>query len=230
MDGTILVWDPKTGKPLVQIPERGWVRSCAFSSDGRSLIYSTTGENLTFADASTGKVLHTVKLTDPDRPNTSQSGLDMHLSGDGKTLVSLSVYQSKSPGPRERGLLVTGWGPSTRKQLFRRSRADSRMWPVVSPDGKILALLSGEERDLKEDLEQTRIRIEDLASGKHLLTLPEAGRWSRPITFSADSRLVATVSRSESSESYELRLWEMASGREVLTLRSAIDPRAVVLP
>src|SRR5262249_34680477 len=90
MDGTIIIWDLKTAKPLVQLREREWVRSCTFSPDGRLLIYSTTGDTLTFADAANGKKLHQVKVADPDRPKTNQSGLDMHLSRSGKALISLS--------------------------------------------------------------------------------------------------------------------------------------------
>jgi hypothetical protein len=78
---------------------------------------------VTFSDAGTGRVLHTLKMEDPDRPNTRQSGLDLRLSADRKRLVTVSACYPKSGGGPQDGLLLTGWDAGSRKQLFRRRRA-----------------------------------------------------------------------------------------------------------
>jgi hypothetical protein len=61
---------------------------------------------------------HTLKVEDPDRPDTYQSGLDMAFSADRKTLVTLSYYHAKKQGtvpPQD--FFVTGWDTAARKQL-----------------------------------------------------------------------------------------------------------------
>src|SRR5262249_48623541 len=46
-------------------------------------------------------------------------------------------------------------------------------------------------------------------TGEHCLTLPHVPGWTRPLAFSPAGRLLATTG---------LRLWELATGREVLAL------------
>ena len=100
--------------------------------------------------------------------------------------------QSTDAGQREWRLLIAGWDPATRKQIFHRSRPNPSLWPIVSPNGKLLAVTEG---DAKEELigASRQVRVEDLASGKHILTLPRAGRQSWPSAFSPDGRLLAAV-------------------------------------
>jgi RNA polymerase sigma factor (sigma-70 family) len=232
MDGTIFVWAPATGEALARFRRSGWVRACAFSADGRSLYSCLTGETVEFCDAATGRVLHTVKMTDPDRPDTRESGLDMRLSGDKKTLVAFSHSYTKGRAGAEEGLLLTGWDVATRKELFRRRRAQVAMWPVVSADARVLAATPRGDRREKDFPRRAPVRLEDLATGKHLLDLPQVEGHTYPLGFSPDGRLLATTTSRYGvrggggrEASYTVRLWELETAREVLAVPTSGNPR-----
>jgi RNA polymerase sigma factor (sigma-70 family) len=234
LDGTIFVWDPRTGAALAKIRRRGWVRSCAFSADGKVLYSSRTDNRLEFVDAVTGRVLHTISATDPERPDTEQSGLDMYLAADRKTLVALSSSHPKKQGGRsEETLLLTGWDVATRKRLFLRRRERFVMWPAVSPDCKVLAAAQGDDRDRKELVfpRPRPVVLEDLASGKPLLTLPQIEGQTRPLAFSPDGRLLATVTFGPvpggrpGQRGQTLRVWELETLSELLALPTVLNAR-----
>ena len=129
-ENTIFLWNPITGEALAQIRKDRNVRGCLFSADGRALFSSTLSEILEYSDAATGKVLDTLKLEDPARPDTRQWARNMRLSDDGKTLVVFSDYYSlKGSQLRGEDQLITGWDATTRKLLFRRRSASGRFRP-----------------------------------------------------------------------------------------------------
>jgi hypothetical protein len=236
----MIIWDVTTGEPLLQNRRGGWIRACDFSLDGRTVYSNSTSDMLDFSDAATGKVLNRMKLSDPDRPKTGQSGLDMRLSTDGKTLVALSSYQSNDPNEgSHQFMLITGWDPATRKQLFRRRRLNPSLWPVLSPDVKMLAAVAGGVREAKLPevfFSQPASHVEDLATGERLLAIPRVGRQSYPVTFSVDGRLLAMMSNGPGPthriggpagvNDYTLLVWELASGSQVLALPVEWSARA----
>jgi hypothetical protein len=166
----------------------------------------------------------------------------MHLSSDSKTLVALSMYDSSDPADGgSQFMLVTGWDPVTRKQLFRRRRTHPAMWPVVSPNVKLLAAVAAGEREARETFsEQPPIHVEALVSGERLLTIPRVGRQIWPVAFSADSRLLATVASGPGPThriggpagvyDYTLLVTELSSGGEVLALPLGTSYRATFSP
>jgi RNA polymerase sigma factor (sigma-70 family) len=225
MDGNILLWAPQTGKPLGRLHKGGWVRSCDFSADGRVVYSCTTGETVEFSDASTGRVLHTLKMEDPDRPDTRQSGLDLRLSDDRKTLLALGSYYSRTGngGPYDE-LLLTGWDATSRKRLFRRRRARVAFLPVFSAD--LTRMAFAPEGRGKEPLGGVwgPIEVEEVTTGKRFRTFPNDGGQSWPLGFSRDGRLLAAtvhvVSRPGklAQEDYTVRVWEVETAGEVLRL------------
>jgi RNA polymerase sigma factor (sigma-70 family) len=225
VDGTIIVWDVAMARPLVQVRRGGWVRGCAFSRDGRTLLSCWGGDILDVSDVSSGRQLHTMKLDDPDRPGTEQSGLNMYLSLDRKTLVAFSDTTARKTGaPVARSLLVTGWDTTTRKQLFRRRRGRVDYGMAVSPEARILAVAQGDDgQHGKEVAGVGPVRLEDLASGEHLLSLRAIEGQTRPLAFSPDGQLLATNTFGQTH--HTLRLWEVMTAREVLALPSVINAR-----
>jgi RNA polymerase sigma factor (sigma-70 family) len=202
-DGSLIVWDARTGEPRVRVYRGDQGRDCAFSADGRVVLSCWSDDKLVFSDARSGRLLHTLRLADPDRPQINQAGMRLISSADRKTVVAFSVAAPGSPGGQGAGeMLVTGWDTASRKQLFRRRRAEAHFMIAVSGDLEWLAIPQ-EVRGKRE------VRIEDLKTGEHRLTLPAVQEWSRPLAFSPDGRLLATTG---------LRLWELATGREVLAL------------
>jgi hypothetical protein len=142
-------------------------------------------------------------------------GLHLAVSADRKTLVVFSLPRPGSVGlPVAEPTLVTGWDTTSRKQLFRRRRAEVDLFLAVSGDLELLAV--------SQDVRGKRlVRLEDLKTGEHHLTLPPVQGWNKPLAFSPDGRLLATTG---------LRLWEVATGREVLALPAEEVTRAAFSP
>jgi RNA polymerase sigma factor (sigma-70 family) len=229
-DGTIYVWDPATGKSLTRIHRGGWVGACAFSADGRSLFSCWTDDKLCVSDVAGGQELFALKLEDPDRPDTEQSGAYLYLSDDRKTLVALSYYEAKKGGGFIPELLVTGWDTTTRKQLFRRRRGRNDFSMAVSVDAKMLAVSQGGGPGAmaKEAPGTGPMRLEDLATGKHILTFPKIKGQTWPLDFSPDGRLMASFTGD--GESQTLRVWEVATASEVLAIRTVLNSRVAFSP
>ncbi|MBI1914624.1 MAG: sigma-70 family RNA polymerase sigma factor [Planctomycetes bacterium] len=240
VDGTVRLWDLETGdsRVLIQRPER--VRGIAFSPDGR-LLYSTGADDEVWvSDAITGERRHVIKLEDPERPDTYQSAIAMHLFDDGKTLVAFSYYHPKhnQSGQRYEDTLITGWDTATRKQLFRRRYPGTEYRNAVSADGRVLALPHwGREPQLQMMVAGLGpMRLEDLATGERLLTFPALERQTCPLTFSPDGRLLASSNwnfkpipertHPLDQAQYTLRLWETATAAELLVLPAVLNNRA----
>jgi WD40 repeat protein len=234
-DGRVFVWDAKTGEPVARVQSRESARSCAFSADGRSVFVFRTGEHLDVADAGTGRTVRTLKVKDPDQPGVEHSGLTMVLSDDRKTLVGVSTSPRDEEGG-EGDLLITGWDAETHKQLFRR-RPPVGFWPVVSPDARFLAFAHRDERSKVESVPGVGpVHLEDLRTGERVLDLPELIGQTGPVAFSCDGRLLVTftsvyvpdakVAGAPGRMDRTVRLWELASGQEVLALAAPNNARA----
>jgi hypothetical protein len=157
----------------------------------------------------------------------------MHLSEDGKTLVSFSHYYAKNQaGPRYEDTLITGWDISTHKQLFRRRRPRINTWLALSADTRVLASPhhDGGSRIRERIPGKGPMRLEDAATGEPLLTFPALPGQTWPLAFSPDGRLLASnnFQRAEpdkdgkpGKEMRTLRLWEILTAAEVLSLPAA---------
>ena len=227
-NGTIHLWNTAAGNSLLQIQESRYVRGLALSADGRTL-FSMRGDHVWVCDSASGEKQQGLKLHDPDRPDTYQQPDSLHLSGDGKTLVAFSSYQSKNNrGPNNYDMLITGWDTATYKQLFRRRWRGSEFWTAVSPDVRMLAI---PESKLAPEFGKPipgkgPMRIEDLATGALLVTFPVLEGQTWPLAFSPDGRLLASHNSNyrrlkegdPSSTGRTVRLWETATTTEVLSL------------
>jgi WD40 repeat protein len=230
LDGTIHVWDLATSKSLFSIQRPShWVRRVAWSRDGHWLYSTWTDDALWISDAATGIRKHLIKLEDPNRPDTRQDAISMHLSADGKTLVAFSVGAR-----RYDETLVTGWDPVPRKQLFRRRLPGMESVTAVSADARLLAASSPFDKGAG----LAPMRLEELATGDPLLTFPSPEGQTWPLAFSPDSRLLAAYNSNyqrlkkddPTSTASSLVLWEVATAREVLSLPLAGQPRAAFSP
>jgi RNA polymerase sigma factor (sigma-70 family) len=241
-DGTLRVWDAASGAALTEVRLGEGVRACAFSADSRVLFSCSDGDQLRFHDAATGRLLHEMKLEDPQQPDADQAGMFMYLCDGGKTLVALSHYTARKGGEFIRAFLVTGWDTATRKQLFRRRRESVHFGVAVSADGKLLAVPQDDPsvKWSKEGAGFGLIRLEDLATGEYLLNLPGRGGQSHPLGFSPDGRLLVAqhfdfagrprpAGRGVECD-HTLRVWEVATAGEVLALPSVLNARVAFSP
>ncbi|MGL4553287.1 MAG: WD40 repeat domain-containing protein, partial [Gemmataceae bacterium] len=215
--GTFLVWDLANANLVTRIGGGNLARGAYFSADGRGLFTAWAGPGVSFRDASTGRVLHAAMLSDPERPGHRQSVLSLHVAGDRKSLVAVSIgYPSGSAGHAEDRMLLTGLEAATRATTFRRHRPYTPSWPAIAQDLGVAAVVvvPGDPRG-ERVMEDTPIRLEEPRTGRHLRTLLP-GRASR-LGFSADGRKLVTASP-RLPRSGPLRLWERVSGGEAATL------------
>jgi len=248
MDGTVYVWDLATTESAFRIQRRPeWVTNVAYSRDSRWLYSAWADGRLWISDAATGSREHVITLEDPDRADTYQSAVSMHLSADGKTMVAFSHYEPrKNRGRRYQETLITGWDPLTRKQLFRRRLQGVNNWTTVSADARALATPYPRVDEARAEVLRApvkwSIRLEDLATGEPLLTVgtSEAQIW--PLAFSPDGRLLVSYRfdfrhHKEGTPSHtaeRLQVWEVATAAEVLSLpteenRAAFSPDGLLL-
>jgi RNA polymerase sigma factor (sigma-70 family) len=233
LSGRQKLWQLQTGKPLPLVPDE-LIDSFTFATDGRMVFYlredpkdKATAQSecsLRFADAATGRVVHTVKVGEPaPRGDDFLQWSDLRLSSDGKTLLAGGLCSTNEGNPR----LFIGWDVATRKQLFRRLGLPMS-WEALSPDLKWRAFVPQPERIGAERLS---VRIENLVTGEPLVTLPNIKGGSRVLTFSPDARLLATDTDTTDPKGQSrwwgpkpdgstLRLWEVETATEALILPS----------
>ena len=240
MDGTIHLWNTAAGNSLLSINPSRYVRGIAFSADGRKLFTTYLfDDHLWVCDSASGEKQHGIKLHDPDWPDTYQEDPSFNLSADGKTLVAFSYYRpKKGGGPRDMDTLITGWDATTYKQIFRRRRPGRDSWSAVSADASVLALAHPGGLNFEKTPGQGPMRLENLASGEQLLTFPVLGGQTWPLAFSPDGRLLASNNSDyrrvkegdPASTGSSLRLWEVATATEVLSLPLASQYRVAFSP
>jgi WD40 repeat protein len=260
--GMIVVWDIKTGKPLLTLGQiydaltdrAKVIRMVSWSPDGRSLA-TLAGESNSEAqigiwDAATGRKTQTIpaggvnirgaaaltwspdgrsiafagqavkvwKLAEPTQPLVLRQPVRgshdaeqafVAFSADCRKLAALECRHTEG-----REQTITAWDLATGKEQFRWSRPYELSYlhaPIAwSPDGKRIAWGG------------PKPAVWNVASGKE--EFPLSGHSSAPgaVRWSEDSRRV--LSRCEVfgpfTRTFELKVWDAATGQEVLMLRS----------
>jgi WD40 repeat protein len=197
-------WDTATGKEVGarEVGEGAWQ---AISPDGRWL--------------ASGEVLRSLE-TDRSLPLTRRgAGLTgMDFSGDGKLLVAgyrgtpgifmgspqwgqPVVADESLPGP------VVVWDTTTGRELRQLKGLNGYVWPyqpVFSRDGKLIAA----------DCRKWGVQLWDTATGEPRLRLPGRERdQGSSVAFSPDGRRLFVAG------SQGVDIWDLTTGRQVLTLR-----------
>jgi WD40 repeat protein len=209
-EDTVKVWDAATGdlKFTLRLPAK-------YVHVGGRIAFSPTGNRLAVvADAAVGKVWEltegnevlAISCGDPGELGFSNP---LAFSPDGESLAI----------PRNEGLAIMvlegGRGPLA---LTLRGEHESGHWNAVafSPDGRLLA--GG----------CTRASLWDAATGAELPPMPPCRNAILSLAFSPDSKLlVALTAHSGSASSHEageIKVWDVAERKEVLTFREHTGP------
>ena len=248
------IWNVARGEELLRIPaHQGSIGSLAFSPDGKTV--ATTGSELVVRlwDVATGKEhspqeghrswIRTLAISPTDgtvftagqdgtvRQWDPRSGRElgvfasfaepvhsMAFARDGKTLL---LGGPTMPGPAWLRL----WSVAERREIRRLSRIEEArdirhvgffVLTAYSPDGKEMMTLDGE-----------RLRIWDVASGKHVRWAIRSSVDTYHPALSPDGRILATGKRRGrrrgGTPDSAIRLWELASGQEVARLELPED-------
>jgi WD40 repeat protein len=220
-DGTVCRWDAITGKELSRFRLPASTTMTALSPDGRTVVCADAEAVLHLHDLVTGKELH--RLNEPN--DVAQLG----FSPDGKIL-----------GVRGRDATVCLYDPTVGKELRRfplqgvavetgpRRRRLASLALAFSPDGKLLAVpgLSspGVARAAGPDAIRSTVNLYEVSTGKELRRIPLPGERSLSrMVFSPDGRALAIE-----GPDHPLTIWEVASGKDRLTLGTPATPEPAV--
>jgi WD40 repeat protein len=181
-----------------------WVICLAFSPDGKYLASGSRDDTLKLWDLSTGRQLRTIE-------GHSDFALRAAFTTDGRSVVIGGADERiKNRSAKYWGGMAKLFDVATGidKMTFRGHRG-TIISLTISPDGRLLA--TGDSLD-------GTIRLWSLVTGKCLAVLSgHTQREIRCLAFSPDSRVLASGSGDYSGQFGEIKLWEVASGKERAT-------------
>ena len=207
-DKTAKVWDAASGRKLVTFTgHSNIVHSVAFSPDGQRIVTGSYDQTAKVWDAASGRELVTFK-------GHSNMILSVAFSPDGQRIVTGSYDQTAKVWEAAKGS----------EPLTLEGHSDEIMSVAFSPDG---------QRILTASWDGTA-KLWEAAKGEEVLTLNRhgneitaalssqtaKGRSARVFSaaFSPDGRRIVTGSTEGTA-----KVWEAASGRELLTLKGHND-------
>jgi WD40 repeat protein len=255
---TIHVWDAKTGQQRqVMVAHRWGVNQVKVRSDGRTIVSCGADGTVRMHDLTTGKEVRRC-LLDQEPDAMRQLGhqiFQMELAPDGRTVTTLC---NAPEGPSS---LLHIWDLDSGRILFRRPRTDQAHAGTFTSDARMLV-----STRYVEDLggggsgaamgaasppkgweragpgggasrpPKTTVVLEEVATGRELLTLPQPGQCGQAIALTSDGQCLLTSTFTLSPDSHPsapagggsstrgpstLRLWDLATGRQRLAITSA---------
>ncbi len=227
-DGTVKLWDAATGAELMTLlgHGEGGVYSVAFSPDGKRIVSSSEDKTIKIWDAVTGNELMTLRghkevvigvSFSPDGKRIVSGGVDSTLklwdAATGGELMTLGGHsdwiQSVAFSPDGKRIVSGGndktikvWDVATGTELMTLRGHEHSVGSVsFSPDGELI-VSSGWGRTVK---------LWDAVTGTELMNLP-TNSMVGSVTFSPDGKRII-------SGGGNIMVWDVASGRELMTLR-----------
>ena len=204
-DSTIRLWDAVTGEHKITLEgHRGTVYGVAFSPDGTTLASGSGDSTIRLWDAVTGE--HKITLE-----GHGDSVSSVAFSPDGSTLASGSGDST-----------IRLWDAVTGEYKMTLEGTEHVSSVGFSPDGSTLA--SGEREDYSyySTYRNPTIRLWDVVTGEHKMTLEGYRDSVYSVGFSPDG---STLASGEGDYSYystyrspTIRLWDAVTGERKITL------------
>jgi WD40 repeat protein len=211
-DRTVKLWDMRTSRPVVFREHTAWVHYTSFSPDGKLVASSAEAwdgvdNTVRIWDSTTGEPLHTFG-----------GHVKAFFSPEGRSLFTYTTDDkwhkwdlSDLATPRELEFFRRGFPPPEAGGIGRG----------ISPDGRLIRTLQADE---------VTQQIWDVPTGKLVATLrghrqPVIRSDFSPHPFSPDGHLLASLGALLDSATgplkpgHELKLWDVATGREIRTVR-----------
>jgi hypothetical protein len=185
----------------------------------------------------TGKELRRLALDEhPEKlpkPTFTLPGHQVHkvgLSPDGRTVASISTMMRQVAPNLFKGIHVLHvWDLATGRSLARREQQDEVHHLNFAPGAAVVVGYSTtlpplQERVQRDEAGTTSAVLEEVSTGRRLLTLPQPDNYTGTHAVAPDGRTLATVTVLAPRDSGSgprpatLRLWELASGQERLAV------------
>jgi RNA polymerase sigma factor (sigma-70 family) len=234
---TIHVWDAKTGQQRqVMVAHRWSTYHVKVRPDGRTIVSCGADGSVRMYDLTTGKELRRGLLDqEPDAMREMKHQiLQMELSPDGRTATTLCS------GPSS---LLHTWDLDSGRILFHRPHTGQVHSCIFTPDARMLVSthyvedLGGDGAAMRSDTlpkgwekmkapPRTVVVLEEVTTGRELLTLPQPGKSSQVLALTPDGQCILTSTfapepRPVFQGPSTLRLWELATGKQRLAITSA---------
>lgn len=204
-DGTASVWDADTTR-LVFRAEAGPRATVEFGPDGKTVGTFAPGVGLRVFDPDTGKVLRTAT------PKVALAERDVGIPGRQPSPVLTPGLRSLAfrLGEINRCRLVVV-DPTTGREAFTAALPSGWMTMAgFSPDGGRLAVADGSSA-------QSVVRVLDTETGRVLFDQAIDGLYPRGVGLSrGGGRVMATVSSHSGPNVARVRVWDVASGKQLL--------------
>jgi RNA polymerase sigma factor (sigma-70 family) len=165
------------------------VNSVFFAPDGKMIVSGGTDDTLRLWDAATAKLVRSLK-----HPDRIQRGRPLSFAGDGKTLISATVFTNQ--------LWLWDLRTSERPRKVELKREQNQPFDVraISSDGKTAASSDKEGG----------IQLWNVADGNPVRVLQGHGKPIRSLSFSPNNQTLASTAHGDAKE---VRLWDVATGK-----------------
>jgi WD40 repeat protein len=219
-DGTIRIWDEKTGKQRQQFSHDYWVRAIALSPDSKKLASSSLDDTVCLWDLATGRRIY--KLAGHGRSGGFRA---LGFTPDGKYFLAWGddMYLRKwdvanGKAVFEHKLHPKGVDQPEDEDDFRRELLFHRGQAAFTPDSKQFVLEAGGE-----------YHVFETSTGNELLSIPKEGTLIVGLAISPDSKLLLAAEYAKQIQvkqpdgtvqnikptTHPVTLWELASGKVI---------------
>ncbi|HKS09249.1 MAG TPA: caspase family protein [Pyrinomonadaceae bacterium] len=200
-DNSVKVWDVNSGREMLTLTgPQGTISAgfgvyfIGFASDNRLV---TVSDAARVWDLNTGRELRTLELSSPAPTGYSGSGdAGITISPDGTQFVMLD-----DDSEAHVRVIEIASGREVRRVKLSDKRVDTINF-AFTPDGRVIAA----------GVIDKRLKLWDVSTGKEQ-NLGQTTKDYAQVKFSRDGRLLAL------SENYVVKIWDVASGRELTQLK-----------